>query len=90
MAHVVIAREFDNGQLELRDIGVVEDAHLKAMSEVALKQGFDLMFEFDSQPDMVEVVRRAEAMDDGISKMDNMARLWVLKVPPEPEDPQVN
>jgi hypothetical protein len=81
MAHVVLAREFDNGQLELRDIGVVEDAHLKPMSEVALKQGFDLMFEFDSQPDMVEVVRRAEAMDDGISKMDNMARLWLLKSP---------
>jgi hypothetical protein len=84
MAHVVLAREFDNGQLELRDIGFVEDAHLGPMSEVALKQGFDLMFEFGSAPDMVDVVRHAEAEDKGVSSMPDMARLWVLKVPEDP------
>jgi hypothetical protein len=88
MAHVVLAREFDNGQLELRNIGFVEDGNLKPMSQVALKQGFDLMFEFSSEPDMVDVVRHAESLDEGISSMPDMARLWLLRVPPEPEDPQ--
>jgi hypothetical protein len=81
MAHVVLAREFDNGTLELRDIGFVEDDHLKPMAEVAQKQGFDLMFEFSAAPDMTEVVRRSEAVDTGVSEMPDMERLWVLKGP---------
>ena len=83
MAHVVLAREFDNGQLELRDIGFVEDDHLKPMSEVAQKQGFDLMFEFAAAPDMVDVVRHAEAEDKGVSSMPGMKQLWVLRELPD-------
>lgn len=81
MAYVVLATEVNGGNLLLQDCGAVEGAHLKLFAEIARRKGCDLMFEFGSPPDMLDVVKHAEADDKGVSSMPDMKRLWVLKVP---------
>lgn len=77
--YVVLARERPDGKLELRDVGATPLEHLGPMSQVAQEDGHDLMFEFSEPPDMLEVVRHAESDRVGISSMESMKRLWVLK-----------
>lgn len=77
MPFVVLAKAVHRGAIELRDAIDVEPAHMKAMAEVALTEGFELMWEFSEKPDMAEVVRLAR--DSKVSGMKTMVRLWVLK-----------
>jgi len=76
MAHVILMEEIEEGA-SLKYLEV-DDNHLMLTAQLAKDQGFDLMFEFDSQPDMEDAIRRLGKIDDGISKMPNMVKLWVL------------
>jgi len=65
------------GRLEIRSIGEVRQEHLPWAAQVAWDEGFDLMFEFEEKPDMVEIGKRVEA-GNAISSMVSVVRLWVL------------
>lgn len=76
MPVVVLAQYYDAG-IEFRVPPIVlPETHLATMAVVAKEDGCDLMFEFDSQPDMAELARLAP--EGKVSSMSNMVRLWVL------------
>ena len=78
-AFIVLAREVQTPKgaaIELKDMGAIEREHLQPLAEVALEQGFDMMYEFSSKPDIAEVGRLAPNSE--VSGMTNMTRLWVL------------
>ena len=62
--------------IELREFRDVPVDNLKAMARAAQKLGFELMFEFKSEPNMDEVRRLAPLGE--LASMDSMTRLWVL------------
>ncbi len=62
--------------IELRDMGAIR-YDLSVLAQVAQKEGFDMMYEFDSSPDMAEVGRLAPL--GKVSGMSSMSRLWVLR-----------
>jgi hypothetical protein len=79
-AFIVLCKEIDDVDIgvgvELRYYGSCPQSYLKPLAEAALSEGFDLMFEFDSPPDMEAVQSRA--MVGQVSSMKSMVRLWVL------------
>jgi len=75
-AVVVLAKYIDGVGIEIRSPLVIPETHLKPMAEVAKKDGYDLMYEFSSQPDLKMLARLAP--EGKVSSMANMVRLWVL------------
>lgn len=79
-AFIVLAKEVQTPKglgIELRYMGAIEGAHLQPLAELALEEGFDMMYEFDSKPDIAEVGRLAPI--GKVSGMSSMVRLWVLR-----------
>lgn len=79
-AFIVLAREVQTPHgvaIELKDLGAMDPNHLQPLAQVAQKEGFDMMYEFDSAPDMAEVGRLAPI--GKVSGMSSMSRLWVLR-----------
>lgn len=84
-AYVILCREVPVSPgvsaYELKSLGQVPQAVLKHMANAGRSEGFQLMFEFGSEPDMEEVQAACES-GAGISSMPGMVQLWVLT----PED----
>ena len=77
---IVLAREVQVAEgmaIELKDLGAMEPNHLQPLARLAKEQGFDMMYEFNSKPDMAEVGRLAPL--GKVSGMSSMSRLWVLR-----------
>lgn len=78
-AFIVLAKEVVvpmGVAIELRDMGAIR-YDLSVLAQVAKEQGFDMMYEFNSKPDIDEVGRLAP--EGKVSGMVNMRLLWVLR-----------
>ena len=73
---MLLAKVID-GAVFLRGLKGIDPAHLSQLAEVAADEGFHLMFECDSPPDMAEVARRVP--EGTVSGMDCVRRLWDLR-----------
>ena len=78
-AFIVLAKEVVvpmGVAIELRDMGAIR-YDLNVLAQVAQKEGFDMMYEFNSKPDIADVGRLAPL--GKVSGMSSMSRLWVLR-----------
>lgn len=69
----------DNGDsIELHNFGEIDAERLPQLAEVALKEGFHLMFECDAPPDMQEI-KRMIRQRDALASLPYVKQLWVLE-----------
>lgn len=76
--YILLARD-KGDSVEFRGPVEIEREHLVVAAEVALREGYTLMFEFTAEPtqeQLEEHVKRGLPISD----MEAMARLWVLEV----------
>lgn len=83
MPAVILAKYIDGerARIEVRSpLVIIPPEHLEHMARAAKEQGFDLMYEFDNQPSMVDVTThfRMSAAGRATKTLPGMTRLWVL------------
>jgi len=76
---VLLAKQHDGGQVELRNPGWIPVAALSDMADVARDEGYDLMYTLHKE---MSLDRAAELMKSGNSSLvghSDIEKLWVLR-----------
>ena len=76
IVHVILMKEIEGG-VSLKNLSISR-SHLRFTAKLALSMGYDLMFEFSKAPSMDDAIERLAREGDGIAKMPDMDRLWLL------------
>lgn len=76
---VLLLRDL-GGAMAVKHLEDVNVEHLRTLAQLAREQGFHLMYQCSSRPDM-GVVQRMLAAQQSLVELDFVDKLWVIREP---------